>query len=154
MTFLQKILLWFHMEDNAEAVTVECFRNRMKVFIFKFRVFCKAAYILYTLKNSNRGVCFLFNWSVFKMAKCFTQVLGSGVECWFCQPQQQVLCLLFTLWHGHHREEAVLPRGEGLREQPNFPHKGTAKSKDIAGVVLANCKTTKLKAYQNLVTLN
>ena len=45
------------------------------------------------------------------------------------QPQQQMLCLLSTVQHGHQREEAVLPRGEGLREQPNFPRKDTARSR-------------------------
>ena len=61
--------------------------------------------------------------------------MGRGV---FSQPQQQLLCPLSTLRHGHQREEAVFPRGEGLREQPNFPRKDTAKSRDIAGVLLAN----------------
>ena len=59
---------------------------------------------------------------------------GGGLS----QPQQQLLCPLSTLRHGHQREEAVLPRGEGLREQPNFPRKDTARSRDIAGVLLAN----------------
>ena len=42
---------------------------------------------------------------------------------------QKLLCPLSTLRHGHQREEAVLPRGEGLREQPNFPRKDTARSR-------------------------
>ena len=56
----------------------------------------------------------------------------------FSQLRQQLLCQLSTLRHGHQGEEAVLPRGEGLREQPNFPRKDTANSRDIAGVLLAN----------------
>ena len=52
----------------------------------------------------------------------------------FSQLRQQLLCQLSTLWHGHQREEAVLPRGEGLRKQPNFPRKDTARSRDKAGV--------------------
>ena len=45
---------------------------------------------------------------------------GKGLS---SQPQKQLLCPLSYLRHGHQREEAVLPRGEGLREQPIFPIK-------------------------------